>query len=567
MNLKAYLLFLTTIISGISLFAQSSVPDNWFNLDAAQSEVQGVSADKVYNTLLKGKKGQTVIVAIIDSGVDAEHEDLADVMWRNPGEIPDNGIDDDKNGYVDDVHGWNFIGGKDGNVNQDNLEIARLVHKYRKQFKNDSLESVSKEDKVLFAKFKKLEEQVEAKQNAASEQLAQMESTKMIIMEALDGIANVLDDKAFTKENINAIQTGGDRSLMVGKNIIMESFAQGYSFESVDAVKKDFDNQIGEASKYYDTQANYHYNPDFNPRSIVGDNYANQTEKHYGNNDVEGPDAFHGTHVAGIVAAKRNNGLGMNGVADNVRIMSVRAVPDGDERDKDVANAIRYAVDNGASIINMSFGKGQSWNKQIVDDAVRYAAKHDVLLVHAAGNSAQDNDTASNFPNDTYKKKKWLRKKQAQNWLEVGALSWKGGEDAAATFSNYGEKNVDLFAPGVAIYSTTPDNNYGDAQGTSMASPVVAGVAAVLRSHFPDLSAKQVKNILMESAVPLKQKVKTPGSPDELVPFSQLSVSGGVINAVNAVAKAQKVKAKKGKRRKWNKAGKVQAKVSKKPTA
>ena len=340
MKLKACLLFLTTFIAGVALMAQSSVPDNWFNLDAAQSEVQGVSTNKVYNTLLKGKKSQTVIVAIIDSGVDAEHEDLADVMWRNPGEIPGNGIDDDKNGYIDDVHGWNFIGGKDGNINQDNLEVARLVNKYRKKFKNAKPESLSKEDKALYAKFQKMEKEVEEKQSSASAQLAQMESTKLIIMEALDGIDKALDGKDFNKENIEAIEAGGDRSLMVGKNIILESFAQGSPFESLEEVKEDFDSQIKEASKYFDTQANYHYNPDFNPRSIVGDNYANQTEKHYGNNDVKGPDAFHGTHVAGIVAAKRNNGLGMDGVADNVRIMSVRAVPDGDERDKDVANAI-----------------------------------------------------------------------------------------------------------------------------------------------------------------------------------------------------------------------------------
>ena len=568
MNLKACLLFLTTFIYGAALMAQSSVPDNWFNLDAAQSEVQGVSTNKAYNTLLKGKESQTVIVAIIDSGVDAEHEDLADVMWRNPGEIPGNGIDDDKNGYVDDVHGWNFIGGKDGNVNQDNLEVARLVNKYRQQFKNATPESLSKEDKALYAKFQKMEKEVEEKQSSASAQLAQMESTKLIIMEALDGIGNALDGKEFTKENIEAINAGGDRSLMVGKNIILEAFAQGSPFESLAAVKEDFEGQIQEASEYFDTQANYHYNPDFNPRNIVGDNYANQTEKNYGNNDVKGPDAFHGTHVAGIVAAKRDNGLGMDGVADNVRIMSVRAVPDGDERDKDVANAIRYAVDNGASIINMSFGKGYSWNKKIVDDAVRYAAKHDVLLVHAAGNSSQNNDSSDNFPNDTYEKKKLFGKKQAQNWIEVGALSWKGGEDAAATFSNYGKQNVDLFAPGVAIYSTTPDNNYKNAQGTSMASPVVAGVAAVLRSYFPDLSAKQVKGILMDSVVPLNQKVKTPGDPSAVVPFKNLSQSGGVVNVWSAVAKAQKVKPKKGKRRKWNKAGKVQTmSTTKKPNA
>ena len=240
MNLKAYLFFLATICALPAIVAQS-VPDNWFNLDAGQSEVQGVSADKAYNTLLKGKQGQTVIVAIIDSGVDAEHEDLVDVMWRNPGEIPGNGIDDDKNGYVDDVHGWNFIGGKNGNVNKDNLEIARLVAKYRKQFKNADPASISSEDKALYAKYQKMEETIQKKQKSASEQLAQMESTKLIIMDALDGINKALDGKALTKENIEAIETGGNRSLMVGQNIIMEAYGQGQSFENIEAIKEDFE--------------------------------------------------------------------------------------------------------------------------------------------------------------------------------------------------------------------------------------------------------------------------------------------------------------------------------------
>ncbi len=545
MNLKSFVFFLTVMCTS-TLSAQDSAPDNWFNLDAGEAGVQGVSSDKLYNSLLKNKKGETVIVAIIDSGVDAEHEDLKDIMWVNPGEIAGNGIDDDKNGYVDDIHGWNFIGGKNGNIDKDNLEITRLYRKYHKQFKDATPANLSATDKVLYAKYKKMEKTVEEARQGASEQLAQMESTKLIIMEALDEVAKVLDGKAPNAENINAIAPSDNRSLTVGKNIIQDLLSQGEKFASVDAMKEMYTAEIKGALDYYDTQANYQYNPDFDPRqSIVGDNYSDQTEKSYGNNDVEGPDAFHGTHVAGIVAAVRGNEIGMNGVANNVQIMSVRAVPDGDERDKDVANAIRYAVDNGASIINMSFGKGYSWNKKIVDDAVRYAEKKDVLLVHAAGNSHENTDISDNFPNDKFEKKKFFGKKEARNWIEVGALSWKGGENAAASFSNYGKKNVDLFAPGTAIYSTTPDNNYGDAQGTSMASPVVAGVAAILRSYYPKLSARQVKSILMESVVPMTQKVVKPGDADTKIPFNQLCVTGGVVNALKAAEKAAKTKGKR----------------------
>jgi subtilisin family serine protease len=269
----------------------------------------------------------------------------------------------------------------------------------------------------------------------------------------------------------------------------------------------------------------------------------------YGNNDVEGPDALHGTHVGGIIGAVRDNDLGMDGVAPNVKLMSVRAVPDGDERDKDVANAIRYAVDNGASIINMSFGKGFGTHKQLVDDAVKYAESKDVLLIHAAGNSGQNNDTTPNFPNATFEKKSgflfFKKKRKAKNWIEVGALNYKDGEDAPAPFSNYGEKEVDVFAPGMKIYSTLPNNEYAPLQGTSMAAPVVAGVAATIRAVYPRLTAVQVKEAIMMSVTPLKQEVKLPGSKSDKVNFSKLSVTGGTVNLEKALQYASKLQGKK----------------------
>ncbi|HRO72206.1 MAG TPA: S8 family serine peptidase, partial [Saprospiraceae bacterium] len=291
------------------------------------------------------------------------------------------------------------------------------------------------------------------------------------------------------------------------------------------------------------------YNPDFDPRkTIVMDDYNNPRERNYGNNDVTGPDPLHGTHVAGIVGAVRNNNIGMDGVATNVKLMSVRTVPDGDERDKDVANAIRYAVDNGASVINMSFGKGFGTHKDVVDEAVKYAASKDVLLVHAAGNSAQNNDVVASFPNAPYDKKTgflfFKKNRMAKNWIEVGALNYKDGEDAAAPFSNYGQTRVDLFAPGMKIYSTMPDNEYAELQGTSMAAPVVAGVAAVIRSVYPKLTAEQVKEAIMKSVTPLNHNVKVPGT-KEIQPFSKLSVSGGVVNLYNALVYASTMKGKK----------------------
>jgi subtilisin family serine protease len=534
MKLKL-LLLLAVLFSGLNLMAQGSdVKENWFNLDRAADGVQGVSTEKMYQELLKGKKSQTVIVAVIDSGVDAEHEDLKDIMWVNPGEIPGNGIDDDKNGYVDDIHGWNFIGGRDGrNVGHDSFEGTRLYKKYMQYFEGKDVTKLSKKDKAMYEEYQQLKSDIEAKQ----EELGGSVALYTGLLEGVRALKTAMGKDEVTKEDLQNFETEDpqqQQALNVLNNVMGEEGGK----------LSDVEKQLEGAVDYFSGQYEYGYNPDFDPRDIVGDNYADSYEKGYGNNDVKGPDAGHGTHVAGIIAAVRNNDIGMNGVADNVRIMSVRAVPDGDERDKDVANAIIYAVDNGASIINMSFGKGYSWDKEAVDKAVKYALKNDVLLVHAAGNDAEDNDTEPNFPNDMFEKSGLFGPKRASNWMEIGALSWKGGESSVANFSNYGKGNVDVFAPGVDIYSTTPDQSYDTYSGTSMASPVAAGVAAVLRSYFPELTAEQVKEIIMESSDKQNFKVKKPGS-KTLVPFSELSVSGGVVNAYKAVEMAAKTKGKK----------------------
>jgi len=533
----------------MSLFAQDKAPVNWFNLDQGSDKVQGVSTERMYSELLKGKSPkQTVVVAVIDSGVDVDHEDLKDVMWVNEDEIAGNGIDDDRNGYVDDIHGWNFIGGKNGNVNHDNLEAARLLAKYRKQFANrTSAEGLSKKMKVQYAEYEELEALITKEQKSGKERAEQYNS----IVSGLTKLEAMMEKDSLSFEDL-ATKTIEDPEIQRAAGVAGNVIAGG---GTIGGLKEDLSGAIA----FFESKYKYHYNPDYNPRDIVGDNYNNILEKHYGNNDYEGPDASHGTHVAGIIAASRDNGIGMKGVSNNVRIMTIRAVPDGDERDKDVANAIRYAVDNGASIINMSFGKGHSWDKSVVDAAVKYAQKNDVLLVHAAGNSSQDNDSTGNFPNDTYEKSGLFSSKKSKTWLEIGALSWKGGEDAPANFSNYGKENVDLFSPGVDVNSTIPDDKYADFNGTSMASPVAAGVAAVLRSYFPALSAKQVKNILMESVVPLNQQVKKPGS-EEVVPFSSLSVTGGVVNVYKAVQQAQNTK---GKNKKWKNSKQAKAAAGK----
>ena len=544
MKLTGYSLLLFIFLWSTNLVnAQDSTPKDWWRLDNQTDSYQGVSIEKSYETILKGKKSQTVIVAVIDSGVDAKHEDLQRVMWVNKGEIPNNGIDDDKNGYVDDINGWNFLGGKNGNVEHETLEVTRLYAKYRAKFAKTDRSKLSKKDKKVYDKWLTWKKEVVEKKEKAQKSLDEYNGYAPFVIGALESFGKVMDGKEVTEENIKALNTDElDPTAQQGLAIVQDLQGRGIPVEKVEDVIKMLEGE----GDYYRGRAEYMYNADYDSRDIVGDNYADSYEKGYGNNDVIASDPHHGTHVAGIIGADRKNDIGIKGIANNVEIMAIRILADGDERDKDVANAIIYAVDNGATVINMSFGKGHAWDKKAVDKAVRYAEKKDVLLVHAAGNDGKDNDTTENYPNDTYIKKGLFRKrtKRVKNWIEVGASAPEKGEKTPATFSNYGTSNVDVFAPGVKIYSTTPDNTYENQQGTSMASPVVAGVAAVLRSYYPTLSASQVKDIIMKSSVPVSGQVIKPGTEDEKVPFNTLSQSG-LINAYNAIQMAEKTKGKK----------------------
>ncbi|MCC6413168.1 MAG: S8 family serine peptidase, partial [Saprospiraceae bacterium] len=437
MNFKQSLVMLALCLPALFVQAQASkAPENWFTLDNSKDGVNGTSGDAAIQKLKeKGKKGQTVIVAVLDSGVDYMHEDLKNIMWVNPGEIPGNKIDDDKNGYIDDIHGWNFIGGKDGkNIDHDSYELTREYARLSKKYANTNGENLGKDAKKEYDYYLVVKASYEEKRGELEAQKAQVDKYFGQIDDAFATVKKATGLKTVTADDLGKVNAGSDEKLAEAVTTLQKAFGQGITEE-------EFTEQKEEASKYFAGGLNYGYNTEYNPRNIVGDNYEDLNNRYYGNNDYRGPDAFHGTHVAGIIAAERNNGIGINGVADNVRIMSVRCVPDGDERDKDVANAIRYAVDNGASIINMSFGKGFSPEKEYVDAAVKYAAEHDVLLVHAAGNDAENNDTDPNFPNDGYNKavKKGMFKKEkvADNWLEIGALSWRKGEKSIAGFSNY----------------------------------------------------------------------------------------------------------------------------------
>jgi len=554
MIFKKSLLVAIACLPGLLLSAQSKAPENWFNLDPTTDKVNGTGGDEALKLLKnKGKKSQTVIVAVLDSGVEVDHEDLKDVIWTNPGEIAGNGKDDDNNGYVDDIHGWNFLAGPGGNVNHETLELTREYARLKKRFEGTDPKNLHGDAAEEYKYWIKVKDEFEPQRAEAVDGMKNAMDRLKPVEDALNAVEKALAGKELTTENVAAIKVEGNEDLKKSVEIMTMVMAQGLTS------RQDLEDAKKEAGNFFRNQVEFQLNPDCNVRAMVGDDPNDLSNRFYGTNEYEGPDAFHGTHVAGIIAANRNNNIGIKGVADNVRIMTVRCVPDGDERDKDVANAIYYAVDNGASVINMSFGKGYSPQKWYVDQAMRYAAQHDVLLVHAAGNSAANNDSEDNFPNDELQRpvKKGLfgKEKRIATWMEIGALDWKSGDRRVASFSNFGKKNVDLFSPGVQLKSTVPDGKYGPASGTSMASPAAAGVAALIRSYYPELSAVQVKHIMENSVVKQDGEVVRPGSIDK-VKFTELCVSGGTVSATNAVAMAEKTKpAKKSKKAVWRAAG------------
>lgn len=520
MTLLKHIAFPVALSLSLGVWAQETPKTaNW-----QHEKGLGMETDKAYKKVLKKKKSKTVIVAVLDSGVDIDHEDLKDHGWTNDDEIPNNGIDDDNNGYIDDVHGWNFLGNANGeNVQFDNLEMARIFAKLSPKYDILIKSDIATEDLKEYELFLEVKGKITEKATNYSSSLVQYK----MIDENIDGIVEYIENKY--GEGLSAKKLA---KLKVDDEMDQARIALAIEYKQD---PKAFKTQIEEGVEYLSNYLEYYINPEFNSRTIVGDDPTNFSQTSYGNNDVQGPDALHGTHVAGIIGATRNNSIGINGVADDVQIMSVRTVPDGDERDKDVALAIKYAVDNGASIVNMSFGKGYSPFQQEVYDAIVYAQSKGVLLIHAAGNDASNVDTVPNFPSNHYE---LPQRAPFTHYLTIGASTYKKKE-IPANFSNYGQEYVDVFAPGFEIYATIPDNKYKNLQGTSMAAPQVAGVAALLKSYYPELSMEEIKDIILNSAVSYKEsEVVIPGGTDK-VNFGTLSQTGAVVNVYKAVLLAE----------------------------
>ena len=499
-------------------------PLNWHLLDAAD-RVPGISLIRAERELLAGKQPRrSVIVAVIDNGVDTAHAALRNRLWSNPREIAGNGQDDDNNGLIDDTRGWNWLGARDGrNVDHDTFELTRIVAQCGRPAGKDSLPIEYR------TRCAELETEWSRKKAEVSMTLANVRQYEQVVNRIVPVLKRALNTDSLDRAKVEALSPATD-SIRDARRIFLQLASQGITPQD-----------IYDAKKSYESQEQYGYNLKYDPRPLIGDNYPDTTVKRYGNRDVAGPDPEHGTHVAGIIAAQRLGGTNQSmGIArDSVRIMAIRTVPDGDERDKDIANAIRYAVDQGASVINMSFGKGYSPYKPVVDAAVRYADSKGVLMVHGAGNDGKDLASSESFPIPVYK-----GGGRAVNWIEVGATSWKSNDSLVANFSNYGKAQVDVFAPGVDIYSTLPGGGYKKNSGTSMASPVVAGVAALIMSYYPTLTATDVRRVILESSTRMADKrVLRPGDSGGDVAFGDLSVTGGIVNAYAALKMAEEITA------------------------
>ncbi len=512
---------------------EESQRESWSALDLVQDTIPGMSVNRAYQELIKDFKGETVTVAVVDSGIDIEHEDLKDVVWVNEDEIPGNNIDDDKNGYVDDVYGWNFL----GDIVEENLEKTRIVRDLKSKYEGQKAEDVSAENEAEYEMYMKAKAEYDEGYNKAKQNSEYYKGLISQVEMAQQNLTDSLQGKALSIENLKALETS-DAALSQQKMFMLN--IMNNVGEDISAALE----QLQGGVDYFQTQLDSHYNLDLNARAEkLGDNPDDWSTKYYGNNQVSGPDpkkadARHGTHVAGIIAATRDNGVGMNGAASNVKIMTVRAVPDGDEYDKDIALALRYAVDNGAKVINTSFGKYFSPHTTWVNEAIQYAAENDVLIVNAAGNEGIDLDENRVYPND-----QWPEQPQeiANNFINVGSITPSYSDKMVSSFSNYGKDNVDVFAPGSAIYSTTPLDKYAFLQGTSMASPNVAGVAAMIRSLYPKLTAEQVKEAIVNSGLSSEITVIVGGNPEDKRSFNTLSKSGKMVNMYNALIYASKL--------------------------
>ncbi|MBS7254036.1 S8 family serine peptidase [Flavobacterium branchiicola] len=544
--------FAVSSINSIKTELSTLEMQTWYQKDNVLDGIPGISLDKWYTSNKKKPKSKSIIVAVIDTQIDLNHEDLHGQIWVNDKEIPNNGIDDDHNGYVDDINGWNFKGTKNGGyVVWGNYEYARVVREWEPLFKDKTQSQIDLKDLYDYNEYHRASIKLEQENKFYKNWLKSLNHNVVIYPMVKDTLKYFFPKEDYTYKQLDSMynkykindktyrQRRDDNDKDLGALI-------SYMMISLEVDEKTLKDVI-DRQIYLDSVVNRNVNKDYNDRLLIADN-PNILEKGYGNNNVSNKPEYqsiqdHSTKVSGVIAANRENNKGIKGIAQNVKIMPLNVIPVGDEQDKDIAMAIYYAVDNGAKIINMSFGKEFSLHKEWVEEAFKYAEEHNVLLVHCAGNDGFDIDKNPFYPNDSDFEN---FKEKNSNFLSVGSITHRLDSTFVSDFSNYGKHNVDLFAPGDEIYSTTTENShYKFDSGTSFAAPMVAGAAAIIWSYYPKLTAKEVKQIIMDSGTVYSLEVILPGTKDKKVPFSDLSKSGKVLNVYDAMQLAEKVSKKK----------------------
>jgi subtilisin family serine protease len=535
--MKRILFAILIICNHLIVFGQVTSPSqNWHWKDYNEQKVHGISLYQAYQKLAGlSKKPSPIIVAVMDGGVDTSNLEIKPLLWANPKEIAGNGIDDDRNGYIDDVHGWNFIGGKDGrNINKAADEKSRVYHRFKKIYEGKEIDedTLTATQKKEYENWKQAALEIEFSEEDAAN-LRYISMATNAIQKIGNTILKEMVDTNFTVAQLQSFQPMGRNTLDAKMAYLRTVKMLGFEAETPYAeMIKDLKDYVEGKEK----SANAKLLPPAPIRAdIIKDNYENLNDRFYGNNDITGPNARHGTHVAGLVASIPDEQWKVKSLYPNIQIMGIRVVPDGDEYDKDIALGIKYAVDNGAKVINMSFGKSFSPEQQWVDNAIRYAASKDVLIVHAAGNEYYDLETKLVYPTPYSS----YLKDTAKNIITVAASSDEFINNSLLTdFSNYGPSIVDVLAPGIKIYSTLPGKtNHGYLQGTSMAAPIVSHIAAMIRSYYPNLTAVEVKKIIMQSVWKPTNTSTTFEVPqkDASKKLSEIASTGGIVNAANAI--------------------------------
>ncbi|WP_053002641.1 S8 family serine peptidase [Kordia jejudonensis] len=509
---------------------------NWQHSDPSKDTISGISTFLAHD-FLKDKKSKPITIAIIDSRFDITHKDLEDILWINADEIPNNNIDDDNNGYIDDIHGWNFLGNSNGKqVYRTNGEYTRLIREYKPIFDNYKERKIPKRLRNKFDRYKSALEEYDNEIKIVDENIRYLDSLDELRIKIETKLTSILPKTKLSVKLIDSLSKINEKSIeelkILRTLIAKEDWAKS---------RRDYEK----------LKLSFLLNLDSDGRDIIGDKSDNINDTFYGNNkiyiDSSGNRHSHAIKTIGVIFAKKNSEIGVTGIIRNeAKAMILPVAPYGDTHDKDIALAIRYAVDNGADIINMSLGKEFSLYEDWVIDAIKYASINDVLIIKSAGNRRFDLDKVLNYPNDA----KNHSKEYVDNFLKVGATTNKIDSTLVHNNSSYGKKEVDIFAPGKFVFTTLNDQKYGYRSGTSLSSALVSGIAGLIRSYYPNLTASEVKQIIMESGVSYDIMVNKPSTSDkkELVPFSSLSKSGKIVNAYNALLMAEEVSKKKNRK-------------------